>query len=77
MDCPNLKHCPFFNDHLSGMPAVSGYLKNQFCKASYKACARYLIFEALGSEYVPGDLFPNEPQRAQEIISKTMYYRKK
>jgi hypothetical protein len=76
-ECPKLDKCPFFTDKLANMPSVSGYLKIQFCKDAYPACARYLVAQSLGAEYVPIDLFPNEKIRANEIIAKANYFNKK
>jgi hypothetical protein len=69
-DCPKLITCPFFVGKMENMPAVSGYLKTQFCQRDYQTCARYMVFQALGVEQVPKDLFPNEPKRAYALISK-------
>ena len=69
-DCPNLTTCPFFVGKMENMPAVSGYLMKQFCHRDYDTCARYMVFKTLGKESVPKDLFPNEPKRAYEIISR-------
>jgi hypothetical protein len=76
-DCPNLQKCPFFNDKLANMPTVSGYLKKQFCRDIYNSCARYLVAQSIGSTIVPADLFPTEKQRAQEIIAKESFFKKR
>jgi hypothetical protein len=55
---------------MENMPAVTDYLKTQFCHRDFQICARYMIFQALGKESVPMDLFPNEPKRAYALISK-------
>jgi hypothetical protein len=69
-DCPNLITCPFFIGKMENMPAVSSYLKSQFCQRDYQTCARYMVFQVLGKQAVPADLFPNEPKRAYALISK-------
>lgn len=76
-ECPNLVKCPFFNDQLANMPTVSGFLKRRYCQDIYSSCARYMVSQSLGSTYVPANLFPSEKQRAQEIIAKDAYFKKK
>lgn len=68
--CPFLAGCPFFNDKLANMPMISGYLKLQFCNDRYAECARYLVRTQLGPEHVPGDMFPNEPLRAHDMVQR-------
>jgi hypothetical protein len=69
-DCPNLTTCPFFIGKMENMPAVTGYLKKQFCRGDYATCARYMVFDALGKELVPKDMYPNEFTRAKEVINQ-------
>jgi len=69
-DCPLLPACQFFTGKMENMPSVSLYLKKQYCQGDNTTCARWMVFSALGREKVPGDLFPNEPKRAYEIITK-------
>jgi hypothetical protein len=52
------------------MPSVSLYLKKQFCQGDNTNCARWMVFSALGGGKTPDDLFPNEPKRAYELITK-------
>jgi len=69
-DCPNLPTCQFFSGKMERMPSVSLYLKKQFCQGDNKTCARWMVYSALGEGNTPDDLFPNEPKRAYELISK-------
>ncbi len=69
--CPNLERCPFFHDRLKNMPATAELLKNEYCLGHgkhYTECARYKVASTLGKEFVPPDLFPNQEERALEII---------
>ncbi|TLM70148.1 MAG: hypothetical protein FDZ70_09330 [Actinobacteria bacterium] len=68
MDCICLPACPFFNDRMKNMPSMSEVLKQQFCKGDWSSCARCMVFEALGREAVPPDLFPDETDRARAIL---------
>lgn len=68
MECPSINGCPFFNDKLKDMPSMSNIYKRNYCKNEYKKCARYLVSTTIGKENVPLDLFPNQEERAKEII---------
>ena len=68
-DCPNLVKCPFFNDKMDNMPAVANMYKKRYCKNDFDVCARWKVATALGSAAVPADLFPNQVDRADKILS--------
>ena len=69
-ECECLAGCPFFNDHMANMPTIAEMMKKRLCKEDNSECARYMVFKALGKPRVPSDLFPNQIERAQQIISK-------
>jgi len=66
--CECLEGCPFFNDKMKNMPAVSEMYKSSYCKSDFKNCARYIVFKSLGKSFVPEDMFPNEKDRAEKIL---------
>lgn len=68
MDCECLPDCAFFNDRMKNMPSMSEVLKQEYCRHDWSTCARCLIVKELGREAVPADLFPDEMQRALEIL---------
>ena len=68
-DCECLKGCPFFNDVMTDMPSTADRLKKKYCLGDNSACARYMVFKALGKEYVPITLFPMQKDRAEELIA--------
>lgn len=68
-ECESLKACPFFNDELANMPKMAETIKTNYCRADFVSCARFMVSKALGKEFVPRDLFPNQSARAKEIIS--------
>jgi len=68
-ECEKLSACLFFNDKLQNMPAISGMMKERYCKKDKLKCARYRISQALGKDKVPIDLFPNMEFRANQIIA--------
>lgn len=69
-DCECLAGCPFFNDKMQNMPALANIMKNRYCHDDFAHCARHMIFEKLGKEAVPMDLFPNQTDRAEKILAQ-------
>lgn len=65
--CELCDSCIFFNDKMSDMPAVAGYLKDKYCRWNCEACARYQIYKEFGRELVPAGLFPNEGEMVPVI----------
>ncbi len=68
-DCECLEKCPFFHDKMENMPSMAGMLKQRYCQGEWGLCARHRVFCALGRSAVPTDLFPNQVERVDEIIS--------
>lgn len=68
-DCERLQACPFFNDKMADMPAMSGMYKKRYCQGDFLNCARYMVFKAKGLEFIPKDMFPNQQDRARMIIA--------
>ena len=69
VDCECLPRCPFFNDKMADKPATAELMKKQFCHDKFEDCARYIVFKKFGRESVPINLYPNQKQQAQELIS--------
>ena len=68
-ECKYLVKCPFFNDQMDDMPATADAFKRRFCTGDYSNCARLLVFKALGISKVPRNLFPNQMEKAEQIIA--------
>jgi len=68
-DCECLPGCIFFNDKMVNMPSTSGMYKRIYCQGDNSKCARYMVFKAKGKGSVPGTLFPNQFEKAKEIIA--------
>jgi hypothetical protein len=68
-DCECLVGCPFFNGRMAHKPATSEMYKKVYCRGSDIQCARYIVFSALGRDAVPIDLFPNQVDRAYDVIN--------
>jgi len=70
LECECLPGCPFFNDKLKDMPAIAQIYKKKYCMGGEKhSCARYIVRNALGKDNVPIDLYPNQIERANALIS--------
>ncbi|MFX1374343.1 MAG: hypothetical protein ACFFA0_00885 [Promethearchaeota archaeon] len=50
------------------MPKTADLFKQKYCKTNYITCARYIVAQSLGKEKVPKDLFPNQVERAKNLI---------
>ena len=68
-DCECLARCPFFNDKMANMPAMSDLYKTRYCHGEFDGCARFMIFKERGREAVPADLFPNQADRARALLA--------
>ncbi|HZV81114.1 MAG TPA: hypothetical protein VFF53_02990 [Geobacteraceae bacterium] len=67
-NCELTEKCIFFNDQMPNMPSTAAVYKKIYCDQDFDNCARYMIVKAMGREKVPGDLFPNQKERAENII---------
>ena len=67
-ECECLEGCVFFNDKMAEMPATAQIMKEMYCLKDNTTCARYIVFQKLGRERVPADLFPRQVDRANQII---------
>ena len=68
-DCNLLETCIFFNDKMGNMPSTAEVVKMRYCREENSGCARHMIYEAVGRGKVPQDLFPNNTERAKQIIA--------
>ena len=66
--CECLSGCMFFNDRMASMPVMADRLKQKYCLGDNKECARYRVMHRLGREKVPTDMFPNQHDRAVQMI---------
>lgn len=71
MDCEKLQACPFYNDKMPMDKGLGAIYKKKYCKGNHLNCARFAVFEALGPEYVPVNLYPNMINVANNIINGT------
>ncbi len=66
--CECLAKCDFFNDKMANMPSTANIIKSKYCEGDNSICARYIVFNVLGKEGVPSDMFPTQIERAKELI---------
>ncbi len=69
MDCKYLAACIFFNDRMAAIPLAVDLYKANFCKGDSSQCARFRVRDVCGAEGTPADLYPNEAERADQILS--------
>jgi hypothetical protein len=69
-DCECLATCIFFNEQMANMPVTVELTKGRYCRGDNSRCARFMVFQALGLDRVPSDLFPNEVGLARKIIAQ-------
>ncbi len=68
-ECQCLEKCPFFNDKMKeSLPAMIELWKKKYCLGDSSECARFIVFQALGREKVPLDLYPHQLDRAQQLL---------
>ncbi len=68
-NCGALRTCLFFTDKMEGLPVAADIFKKKYCQGDHSSCARHMVIQSLGKKKVPGDLFPNQNERAREIIT--------
>ena len=51
------------------MSIIESY-HNRYCKGNPHICARYIVMNKLGKEFLPKNLLPYETERAYSIIDK-------
>jgi hypothetical protein len=68
MDCSKLKSCPFFNDKMPMEGGIGSIYKKKYCTGGNDFCARHIVMQKLGPEFVPNNLYPNMLDLANQII---------
>lgn len=67
--CELLDVCHFFISELK-VESIANRFKNRYCHTCKEACAIYMVYSSMGHDAVPKDLYPNEYDRALDILSK-------
>jgi hypothetical protein len=70
--CDRIEKCAFFTDKMDHqIPALAEVMKQSFCRGEWSTCARNTVAESLGKDAVPLDMYPNQYDRAQQMIGAT------
>lgn len=65
--CELLKTCSFFVVEVKS-PALAEEFKRKYCNQNKELCARYMIAKEVGLDKIPPALYPNEYDKALDII---------
>ena len=68
--CDKRDDCLFFNSQMKTIPVFYDEIREAYCRKDYTKCARYMIYNQLGSHYVPVDMLPEETGRAEALIKE-------
>ena len=69
MRCKYISKCMFYNK--SKMPMEKGFgaiFRKKYCESDFSVCARFLVAETLGQEYISDSLYPNMTDVAEKLI---------
>jgi len=67
--CDYFGVCNFLEKRLQNMPQIAGLYRMQFCESDCGSCARHMVMSALGPGAAPDDLYPNQQERVDMIVS--------
>lgn len=66
--CELLETCNFFV-HEMHVESIANRFKNRYCLSCKEACAIYMVYSSMGWDVLPKDLYPNEYDRALDILA--------
>ena len=67
-ECVNYEKCRYFIENLKNSPSTAALVQTSYCKNTFEACARYMVYKSLGESKMPGDLSPSQTDRALQLI---------
>lgn len=67
--CPLADRCAFYQRHKNFRPEISSQLKEEYCRLDYSRCARLLVHDRVGHEWVPLQMLPYHHEWAQDILT--------
>lgn len=68
--CERFEGCPFYQGRMRVDQAIGAMFKKRYCETNKEGCARYLVANTLGPEFVTNQLFPNMMSQAEKIIKE-------
>jgi len=69
-ECVYVSQCTFLDERMSRMPAMAELLRHHYCAGEPAGCARFKVADEFGRDAVPSDLFPNQMDVAEELLSR-------
>lgn len=69
-NCDIFDSCPFAQGQLTDRAGEVEQLKEAYCDSNSLHCARYMIHSSLGADKVPGDLYPDQKDKAYLVIAE-------
>jgi len=70
MPCERLTGCPYYGENTPIYNGTGTTYRKTYCEAGKTNCARYMVYAAVGPEFVPLDLYPTMTTRAEQIIAE-------
>lgn len=67
-ECEWMHECSFIKQFEERSPATMAIFRQNYCDGDVSQCARYMIFDRIGADAVPTNLYPNEAWQAEQII---------
>ncbi|MDA3850623.1 MAG: hypothetical protein PF447_05070 [Spirochaetaceae bacterium] len=68
-NCEIYDKCPFGQGKMTDTPDIDK-LKQEYCESNSLHCARYMVATSVGEDKVPGDLYPDEKDKAYLAIAE-------
>lgn len=68
--CEIWEGCVFRNNRMPCDASLAAIYKRHYCSGDYTNCARYMIYKTAGKDFLPVNLYPNQQDRAREIVAK-------
>ncbi|GAB6094428.1 hypothetical protein JCM14469_06800 [Desulfatiferula olefinivorans] len=66
--CEFMETCRFFIDEMT-IESIAVRFRQRYCLSCKEACAVYMVRSALGEAATPPRLYPNEYDRALDLLS--------
>lgn len=67
--CSLSDRCAFYQRNKGFLPEISKQLKQEYCRFDHTRCARLLIHDRVGPEWVPLQMLPYHHEWAQDILT--------
>ncbi len=69
-ECEFTEGCLFYKGGMEADESRTAELKEKYCMSNSLHCSRFLVASAVGEDSVPGDLFPDEKEKAYIVIAE-------